>query len=100
MLHLTSLSFVVTFLKVARADFDEDCQNALLVLSDLPEILASPFCSDYLSRYETTTTRTKTDSPVTTTTTLAPTLCSESPDYISVPWKTKVCETVSFEAAY
>jgi hypothetical protein len=92
MSRLTSLSLVAAFINGAQANFAEDTENALLILSDLPKILASPFCSSFIGRSETTTTWTKTGLPVTITTTLAPTLCNETPGYVSAPWETSVCQ--------
>ncbi|KAF2036466.1 hypothetical protein EK21DRAFT_52135, partial [Setomelanomma holmii] len=64
---------------VAQADWDEEQVGyALTILQDLPTDLAIPFCQDYAKPNDTTTTCTVTGYPTTITTTLPPTVCSDS----------------------
>jgi hypothetical protein len=91
MSRFASITVLAAFLNGARANFADDTESALLILNDLPKILASPFCASFVGRSETTTTWTETGSPMTITTTLAPTQCSETTGYVSTPWETSVC---------
>ncbi|KAH7396908.1 hypothetical protein DE146DRAFT_58225 [Phaeosphaeria sp. MPI-PUGE-AT-0046c] len=73
---LTVLSVASAFVNVAQAYSAEDVGYAVDVLKDLPEDLASPFCSGYAVGSGETVTETYTSAEYTTTTTLG---CDEVP---------------------
>lgn len=72
---LTVLSVAGAVVKVAQAYSAEDVQYAYDVINDLPETLASPYCSGYAVA-GLTVTATSTAAEYTTTTTLG---CNEVP---------------------
>ncbi|KAH7093162.1 hypothetical protein FB567DRAFT_609570 [Paraphoma chrysanthemicola] len=69
---------------VAQADYNNEVDDALIVLQDIPGDLASDFCQEYARhrRHKSTTTCTVTGYPITSTTTIAPTSC----DYGTTPY--------------
>lgn len=73
---LKVLSVASAFVNVAQAYSAEEVGYAVDIIKDLPEDLASPFCSSYAVGSGETVTATYTSAEYTTTTTLG---CDEIP---------------------
>lgn len=83
MFLLKFFAILISLGSIAQADYNDDqIYDALIILQDIPEDLATNFCQDYVRYQDSTTTCTVTGYPTTVTTTLAPTPC----DYSTTPY--------------